>query len=202
MRKILCILALSVLVIAGAMTDVQSDMHGGDSMKSSSPTMGTSGAAMSQTAAKGYERAYQTSETIGMKVKSQQGQDLGKIQDVVYDSSGRIAFVVVSTSGVAGMKDKKVAVPFTAMRVSQDGKEATLNISKDKLESARTWDKSILRDSSAAADIFRHFGQQPYWESTSPQQMQRSTPSIRDTAPGSSTAPGSTTSPPQGGSRY
>ena len=113
--------------------------------------------------------AIKASDLIGTNIQNSQGQNLGKINDLAIDTqSGKIAFALVSQSGSAGMANKYVAVPIDALSLS--GSKATLDVSKDKLSKAPTFDKnnmSAMSDRSRINESYRYFGVQPYWESSS-----------------------------------
>lgn len=108
------------------------------------------------------------SKWIGMTVRNQQGEDLGKIEDLVISSRGQVEFVVVEHGGTLGMGEKYTAVPFKAF--SKRDNHAVLNISKEKMAEAPSFDKGNWPDMSNrkwSQDVYRYYGQKPYWsEST------------------------------------
>ena len=53
-------------------------------------------------------------DIIGTKVVNPQHEDLGKIEDLIVDSSGRVSYAVLSFGGFLGMGDKDFAIPFNA----------------------------------------------------------------------------------------
>ena len=54
---------------------------------------------------------------IGSNVVNQQNEDLGKIEDLVIDTSaGRIAYAVLSFGGFLGLGDKYFAIPWEGFR--------------------------------------------------------------------------------------
>ena len=53
-------------------------------------------------------------DIIGTKVVNPQNEDLGKIEDLIVDSSGRISYAVLSFGGFLGLGDKDFAIPFNA----------------------------------------------------------------------------------------
>jgi sporulation protein YlmC with PRC-barrel domain len=89
-----------------------------------------------------------TSDLIGMKVVSTQGDSLGKIEDVVVHPGGDTAYAVLSFGGWLGMGDKLFAMPWSVLRsVERDdakpGSERSLvlPLDKDKLKQAPGFDK-------------------------------------------------------------
>ena len=113
--------------------------------------------------AQGWGRAYSFDQIKGMTVKSSQGEELGKIQDIVIDTQGHVPFAVLYHGGYLGMGGKLVAVPFGALAFDAMGKNLVLNATKEKLDSAPAFKMSDLADQKWAEDTYRSFGQQPYW---------------------------------------
>lgn len=83
-----------------------------------------------------------SSSITGTKVTNTQGDDLGKIEDLMIDTdTGNVTYAVVSYGGFLGMGDKLFAVPLQAMQVDTDKEEFHLNESKERLENAPGFDK-------------------------------------------------------------
>ena len=105
-----------------------------------------------------WDRAYALSDIKGSQVKNMQGEDLGTLDDFVIDTDGRVGFAILSHA------DKLVAVPFDAITYDQSEKRLSLNMSKERIESAPAFDKTTDLSRSAWTDeIFRYYGVQPYW---------------------------------------
>jgi PRC-barrel domain len=108
---------------------------------------------------------------IGSKVVNVQNEDLGKIEDLVFDVGiGRIAYAVLSFGGFLGMGDKYFAIPWNAFRFNLTEKRAVLNVDKKLLENAPGFDKDNwpnLADPTWGSRIYKHFGYTPYWEEES-----------------------------------
>jgi hypothetical protein len=105
---------------------------------------------------------------IGSKVINQQNEDLGKIEDLVFDlAGGRIAYAVLSFGGFLGMGDKYFAIPWEAFRFNVSDRHAVLNVDKTLLENAPGFNKDgwpNMADVSWGSQIFSHYGYKPYWE--------------------------------------
>ena len=74
---------------------------------------------------------------IGAKVVNANNDTVGSVEDVYVDSSGNIKTVVLSVGGFLGMGSKDVAVKWTDIKQSRDGKSVklTTSLSKDQLKS-------------------------------------------------------------------
>lgn len=83
------------------------------------------------------------SSIVGDSVRNTQGEDLGKIEDLMIDvNQGNVRFAVLSFGGFLGMGDKLFAVPLEAMTVDLDEHEFVLDVDKERLEQAPGFDKS------------------------------------------------------------
>lgn len=92
-----------------------------------------------------------SSSITGTKVTNEQGDDLGKIEDLMVDlESGKVSYAVVSFGGFLGMGNKLFAVPLQAMHVDTKDEEFHLNESKERLENAPGFDKDNWPDSADA----------------------------------------------------
>jgi hypothetical protein len=101
---------------------------------------------------------------VGKEVKNTQGDFLGTVRDFVSDSQGRVSFAIVGHGGFLGFGETKVAVPYSALTYDKEKEYFTCNISKDRFASAPEFkDEAVLQDKAFAEEVYRYFGQQPYW---------------------------------------
>lgn len=113
---------------------------------------------------KGWHRTYEVGEMVGSPVKNPQGDELGRIYDLVIDSNGRVAFAILSYGWeYLRTGERMVAVPFDALTYHRQGQYFVLHISKEKLASAPPYDRSDVASEKWAEDTYKYFGQQPYW---------------------------------------
>jgi len=87
-------------------------------------------------------------DLIGMKVISQDGENLGKIEDVVVHSNGRDSYAVLSFGGWLGMGDKLFAMPWSVLHnVEPDSAKKdtshslVLPLAKERFKTAPGFDK-------------------------------------------------------------
>lgn len=130
---------------AGAQPSGQSSSTSGTSTSSSTASSGDRMGTSQQVSSEMPKDANKASKLIGMEVKNQQGERLGKVKDIAIDlDSGRVAYVVVRKSGGLG-SEKTIAVPLQAFSKPQGGQTEqglVLNIDKQKFESAKTFTQS------------------------------------------------------------
>ena len=104
------------------------------------------------------------SSWIGKDVMNTQDEKLGTISDFVWDSDGKLSFAVVSHGGFLGVFDTKVAVPYSALTYDKEKQHFTCDISKDRFASAPEFEEEAkLHERSFAEEVYRYFGQHPYW---------------------------------------
>jgi len=78
------------------------------------------------------------SKMIGAPVRSNNGENLGKLEDVVIDPrTGKVKFAIVGKGGVLHLGEKRMPVPWQAITIDSQ-KRLTLNVDKEKLQSAPT----------------------------------------------------------------
>jgi hypothetical protein len=115
-------------------------------------------------AATGGWSSYQFTDLRNYFVRNHQEQYLGRIQDFVIDSNGRIAFAIISRPGTLGIRGKPVAVPFEALSAGREKNEFVLGISPEVFAYLPIYDKRTdLNNPHWVADVYRYFGLQPYW---------------------------------------
>lgn len=79
------------------------------------------------------------SHLIGQPVTNETNETIGDINDVLFDSSGRLVTVVIGVGGFLGIGEKDVAIAYSALELSTgaDGKRvARVALSKETLQSA------------------------------------------------------------------
>ncbi len=115
---------------------------------------------------------YETNSLIGAEVKNPSGEMLGTIREFVIERDGRVVFAVLSHEG------KEIAVPFTALMISEmkpEGTNIVLNSDGGKLEAAPAFDRTkATSDRGWATEVYRYFGLQPYW--TTEEEMKPTAP--------------------------
>lgn len=107
------------------------------------------------------------SNLIGTTVKNLQGETLGKITDLTI-SKDRVTFAIISHGGALEIGDKLIPVPMNALTIT-DNKNATLDISKDKLATAPNFEKNSKKwpdfsNRQYSEDVCRFYGVKPHWK--------------------------------------
>lgn len=86
--------------------------------------------------------AIRATELTGTNVQNLQGENIGKIQDVMIDTeSGHILYTVLSFGGFMGIGDEYFAIPMEALVFSREDDLIKLDIDKETLKNAPGFDK-------------------------------------------------------------
>jgi sporulation protein YlmC with PRC-barrel domain len=106
---------------------------------------------------------------LGMDVRNQSGEHLGKLKDVVFDlNTERVSYAVIDAGSrsLLSMNEKLLAVPVNALRCSEDGKHLILNAEKSKIETAQGFDPNDWPSVSNPS-----WGAEPFWQKQTESEM-------------------------------
>jgi sporulation protein YlmC with PRC-barrel domain len=104
------------------------------------------------------------SDLMEKKVKSQTGEDLGDVDDLIITRNGQVAYLIVSHGGALGVGGKYIPIPFRNAQFSQEEDALVLpNIDKQALDNAPTisrndWQR--LEDPGFERQVFSYYGRQ------------------------------------------
>jgi sporulation protein YlmC with PRC-barrel domain len=77
------------------------------------------------------------STIIGTAVKNAQGEDLGKIKDLMIDAqSGRVTSALLAVGGTLGMGAKQIEIPWDTLKLGLGKKELVVEMDKEQLQNA------------------------------------------------------------------
>lgn len=78
------------------------------------------------------------SDFIGTPVNTKDGQQIGRIANLVFDKEGKVELAVIGIGGFLGIGEKEVAVPFDALKSEMaNGQQAfAVDSTKDQLMAA------------------------------------------------------------------
>jgi sporulation protein YlmC with PRC-barrel domain len=114
-----------------------------------------------------FRRTLGASTLQGDKVVNLEGQDIGKIEELMIDVvSGRVAYAVLSFGGLLGMGSKLFALPWSTLTIDETKKRFVANVNKQTLEQMQGFDKEHwpdLGDLDYAQGVYRQWGATPYW---------------------------------------
>ena len=106
----------------------------------------------------------------GGKVITSDGEDIGKISDIMLDvRGGRIAYAVLSSGGFLGMGHILYAIPWSALTLDTDEKCFRLDITAERIKNAPGFDKDhwpAMSDPQWGSSLHEYYSQRPYWLAT------------------------------------
>ena len=74
---------------------------------------------------------------IGDKVENKEGEDIGKIKDIMLNiKEGRIQYLIIEFGGFLGFGEKLFAIPFSALKLNVKNEDFVLDVEKHFLETA------------------------------------------------------------------
>jgi len=96
---------------------------------------------------KNHTTANRASEIIGMEVRNNENEKLGKVEDLIVNlGAGHVSYAILSMGGVLGIGDKLVLVPVSEFVYGLSDKKLVLNTSKDVLKNAPRFEKGKWPD--------------------------------------------------------
>ncbi|MFN0093848.1 MAG: PRC-barrel domain-containing protein [Dehalococcoidia bacterium] len=99
------------------------------------------------------------STLAGDKVRNLDGEDLGKIAEIMIDlESGRVAYAVVAFGSGFLHSGKLLAIPWQSLAVDQGDKKFILNVPRATLEAAEGFDNDHWPDMADPAFRTRTYG--------------------------------------------
>jgi len=93
------------------------------------------------------KNAVLASKFIGTTVYSSANENVGDINDIVFDDKGSIQAVIIGVGGFLGMGEKDVAMPLNKITVTRDETNAiklTVQASRAELDKAPAFDKTLF----------------------------------------------------------
>ena len=152
--------AWSVAVLSLALVNSPRAENEKDAAAVQSPTQSSDRAA-SQTAGMPSD-CNKATGIIGMEIKNQNDENLGRVRDVVFDlNSERVSYVVMGAKkGVLGLEEKYLAVPLSALKASSNAKYLILNADKVKVAAATGFERDNWPPIGSPS-----WGAEPFWQS-------------------------------------
>lgn len=95
------------------------------------------------------------SDLIGTDLKTSDGESVGEISDLIIDQDGKIGAVLVNVGGFLAMGEKSVAIDWNAVTMSAnaDGQDPTVDMTRDDLQSAPTYEQLDDRRPNAPSNL-------------------------------------------------
>jgi sporulation protein YlmC with PRC-barrel domain len=99
----------------------------------------------------------------GRTVTAADGEDLGKVADLLIDAEKReVRFLLVEHGGFLGLGEKKTFIPVAAITHITDD-QVYVSRSPAEVAGAPAYDPDLVDQSSHYDDVYAHYGITPFW---------------------------------------
>ncbi|PYI38699.1 PRC-barrel domain-containing protein [Arthrobacter psychrolactophilus] len=96
-------------------------------------------------------------------VKDRDGEDLGKISNLLVDESERkVRFIEIASGGFLGIGQDKTFIPVEAI-TSITGDEVRIDQTRERLSNAPAYDPELVRERDTYGSILDYYGYGPFW---------------------------------------
>jgi sporulation protein YlmC with PRC-barrel domain len=99
----------------------------------------------------------------GRTVKDKDGQELGKVHDLLIDDQEhKVRFLLVEHGGFLGLGETKSFIPVDAI-TKITAEDVFIGHTREDVAAAPRYDPDLADDRVYSASIFDHYGYTPYW---------------------------------------
>jgi sporulation protein YlmC with PRC-barrel domain len=107
-------------------------------------------------------RIISSSTITGQNVYNMKDEKIGDIKDLMIDpSNAEVVYAVLSFGGFMGIGTKLFAIPLKALRYSENDDKMRLDVNKEKLENAPSFDEDnwpMTADNDFVDSVYSHYG--------------------------------------------
>ena len=102
-----------------------------------------------------HDGRHETKDIIGTRIKNAEGKDLGEIDQLLIDRNGKVTHAVIGVGGLAGVGEKKVVVPWSALKFAPvaEGKKNAIVINEATLSSAPRYERADVAPSASPRTV-------------------------------------------------
>jgi sporulation protein YlmC with PRC-barrel domain len=99
----------------------------------------------------------------GRKVLDRDGEDVGRVEDLLIDDAERkVRFLLVAHGGFLGIGDTKSYIPVDAItRITED--EVHIDDSREHVAGAPKYDPDVVVEPDYYTGIYGYYGYMPFW---------------------------------------
>ncbi|REL32927.1 PRC-barrel domain containing protein [Rhodohalobacter sp. SW132] len=107
-------------------------------------------------------RTLSSSTITGQKVYNLKGENIGDIKDLMINpAKANVEYAVLEFGGFLGIGSKYFAIPLEALQFSEKEEKIMLDVNKEKLENAPSFDKDnwpSSADPEFVNSVYTHYG--------------------------------------------
>ena len=113
-------------------------------------------------------RWQRVTDLMKKSVKSDNNEKIGDVKDLVIDpDAGAVIYTIVEFDRKMGHGNRYFALPLSVARLSDDYKDIAMRYNSSEVNSANGFDSSNwpnFADQTWSAQVYKAYGQNPYWE--------------------------------------
>lgn len=104
-----------------------------------------------------------TEDVRGRTVRDRDGDDLGKVDDLLVDADEhRVRFLRVEHGGILGFGATPTFIPVDAVAAVNDD-EVVVNESRDRVAQSPRYDPDLVDQQEYYGDLYGYYGYPPFW---------------------------------------
>ena len=123
--KVISIAALAAILVSGAYAEEATTT-------AATPVVG--GVTVDLVATDIIATGYRASKIIGTKVYNEEGENIGKVDDLIVGGDSMVSFAVISVGGFLGMGSRHIAVPAILFETNDKGQIVLPDAKKEDLK--------------------------------------------------------------------
>lgn len=105
----------------------------------------------------GYDELYadgmSVEELLDADVNGPTGEDIGEVENVLFDQDGRVLSIIAEVGGFLEMGDTHVNVPWDQVQVAEGGDEVTIPVAQDTVEDYTLVTDEVVTATDASTEI-------------------------------------------------
>jgi sporulation protein YlmC with PRC-barrel domain len=119
--------------------------------------------ALSKLSETGQTVASADEDVRGRKVLDRDGEDVGRVDDLLVDDAERkVRFLLVAHGGFLGIGDTKSYIPVDAItRITED--EVHIDQARERVAGAPKYDPDMVNEPDYYPGIYGYYGYAPFW---------------------------------------
>lgn len=95
----------------------------------------------------------QVEHLVGTRAVTLGGQEMGTVETLLVRPDGSVAGLVLEWGGVAGLGERRAAIPWSAATVSSSGRQLMVDLPRERLEAIPPWDPDAPTTSGVDPDV-------------------------------------------------
>lgn len=100
-----------------------------------------------------YADGIRVDELVGGEVIGPSGEDIGDVENVLFDQDGRVLSVIAEVGGFLELGDTHVSIPWGQVEVRDDGEEVVVPLTQETIEDYTLFTDDVISAEEAATEV-------------------------------------------------